>query len=317
MAADIMLAGPGRGRRSRRREPRVWESGPLHTGAGIVPAAQAPVTLPAAAPATHSLMPYLTEPAHLRSAARACMRRASAPGADGLSWAGYRHGFRERLACLADRLRDGTWQPGPLRPVEITTYTGKTFTAVVSTVEDRIVHRAMRAAVDPILDAYALAGWVSGYRPGRSRITAVRQAAAHLASGQHWVVDIDVAGASAGGCADQLVDWLARYVHDGTFLARFRTAVTALPSPLVPGTGLWPVVFQLRLSEVDRQLSGLRVVRFADNYTVFTAGPVEADAALSRLTAALHTVGLAPHPVKSRIRPAGSANPEDLYLIAG
>lgn len=262
-------------------------------------------------------MPYLVGVVHLHRAARACMRRSSAAGADGTSWAQYRQGLRERLADLAGRLRAGTWRPGPLRPVEITAYTGKVFAAVVPTVEDRIVHRAMRAALDPVLDAYALAEWVSGYRPGRNRITAVRQAAAHLAAGYRWVVDVDVAGASAGGTVKQLVDWLAAYVHDGTFLDRFRTALTALPSPLVPGTGLWPVVFQLRLSKVDGQLDGLRVVRFADDYTVFTVGPAEARAALGRVTAALGTVGLAPNPVKSRIRAAGTVNPEDLYLIAG
>jgi RNA-directed DNA polymerase len=289
----------------------------MSTGAGIVPAAQATATLPARAAAAHSLMPYLTGVVHLHRAARACMRRSSAAGADGMSWAAYRQGLRERLADLAERLRTGTWHPGPLRPVEITAYTGKVFIAVVPTVEDRIVHRAMRAALDPILDAQALADWVSGYRPGRNRITAVRQAAAHLAAGHRWIVDVDVAGASAGGTVGQLVDWLAAHVHDGTFLARFRTAISAFPSPLAPGTGLWPVAFQLRLSQVDRQLDGLRVVRFADNYTVFTTGPDDARAALARLTAALSAVGLTPNPVKSRIRAARTVNPEDLYLIAG
>jgi RNA-directed DNA polymerase len=317
VAVDAAPIGPGRGRRSRRGGPRVWGSGPSSGSAGIVPAAQAPVTLPGRTPAVHSLMPCLIDVAHLHRAARACMRRASAPGADGMSWAAYRQGLRDRLAGLAGRLRDGTWHPGPLRSVDITTYTGKVFTAVVPTVEDRIVHRAMRQVIDPILELHALADWVSGYRPGRNRITAVRQAASYLADGYRWIVDVDVAGASAGGTADQFVTWLAAYVHDGTFLARFRTALAGLPTPLAPGSGLWPVAFHLRMSEVDKHLAGLRVVRFADNYTAFATDPDEAHAAHRRLTTALATVGLTAHPGKSRIRAAGSASPEDLYLIAG
>ncbi|MFI5497123.1 hypothetical protein [Actinoplanes sp. NPDC051859] len=119
-------------------------------------------------------MPYLIDPGHLHRAARACMRRSSSPGVDGLSWAQYRQGLRERLAGLAGRLHEGSWVPAPLREVTIDTYTGKTMRAGIPTVEDRIVHRAIRTAVDPILERRAYAPWVSGYRPGRNRLTAVR-----------------------------------------------------------------------------------------------------------------------------------------------
>ncbi|MGH3693462.1 MAG: hypothetical protein ACRDRX_05610 [Pseudonocardiaceae bacterium] len=57
-------------------------------------------TLTDQVPAAHSLMPYLIDPAHLLVAARSGMRRASAPGADGISWGAYRQGLRDRLAEL-------------------------------------------------------------------------------------------------------------------------------------------------------------------------------------------------------------------------
>jgi hypothetical protein len=262
-------------------------------------------------------MPYLTDLPHLLAAARLCMRRAGGPGADGLTWAGYRVGLRERLAALSARLRDGSWQPGPLRPVEITSYTGKVFPAVVPTVEDRIVHRAMRRAVEPILETRVLADWVSAYRPYRNRITALRQADAHTTSGLRWVADVDVAGASTGGTPEQFVDWLAAHVTDGSFLRLFRRAITALPSPLVPGSGLWPVLFHLRLAQADAQLTGWPVVRFADNYLIFAADDAGATAGFAAITAALASVGLHPHPRKSRIRPPHQANTEDLFLIDG
>jgi hypothetical protein len=204
-----------------------------------------------------------------------------------------------------------------VRQVAITTYTGTVFTAVIPTVEDRIVHRAMRAALDPILETAVLAGWVSGYRPRRNRITALRQADAHLAAGRGWVADLDVAGASQGGTVDELVSWLAEHITDGSFLALFGRALAALPSPLAPGSGLWPVVFHLRLARVDAQLGGLAVVRFADNYAAFTPDAVAASQAYGQITAALATVGLQPNTRKSRIRPPHLANPEDLFLIDG
>jgi hypothetical protein len=262
-------------------------------------------------------MPYLTDLPHLAAAARLCMRRAGAPGADGLTWAGYRRGLRDRLVSLSDRLRDGSWQPGALRPVEITSYTGKVFPAVVPTVEDRIVHRAMRRAVEPILDSQVLAEWVSAYRPHRNRITALRQAGVHAAAGRRWVADVDVAGASTGGTPDQFVDWLARHVTDGAFLRLFRRAIAALPSPLAPGSGLWPVLFHLRLAQVDAQLAQWPVVRFADNYLIFALDAPGAAAGFAAVTAALASVGLSPHPRKSRVRPPYLANTEDLFLIDG
>ncbi|MBG6140451.1 reverse transcriptase domain-containing protein [Longispora fulva] len=262
-------------------------------------------------------MPWLVEPRHLLRAARLCMRRAGGPGADGMTWRAFRVDLHHRLADLGQALRAGTWQPGPMRLVEIPAYTGKVFTAVLPTVTDRVVHRAMRQALAGVLETRVLADWVSAYRPRRSRVTALRQAARHRADGFAWVTDLDVAGASAGGDVGELVDWLAAHVADGAFLDRFRTALTGLPSPLMPGSGVWPVVFHLRLSRVDEQLAGLRVVRFADNYAVFSVDEPAAVAAFEQVTAALAAVGLAANARKSRIRPPAHALIEDLFLIDG
>lgn len=318
MAANtVSPGGLGRGRRSRRTGPRVSGSGPEVRSGRIVPAVQAPSTIVHPPPVAHSLMPYLVDVRHLTAAARLCMRRASAPGVDGLTWADYRRGLRDRLTALAEQLRAGNWTPDPLREVAITSYAGKVFTAAIPTVEDRIVHRAMRLALDPILDQRVLHDWVSAYRPGRNRITALRQADAHVGAGRPWLADIDVAGASAGGSAGQFVDWLAEHVTDGTFLAVFRRALLGLPTPLVPGSGLWPVLFHLRLSQVDALLDGRAVVRFADNYIAFTTSRAEAAEAFDAITTALALVDLRPHPRKSSIRPPHLANPEDLFLIDG
>lgn len=264
---------------------------------------------------SHSLMPLLFGPAQLYRAARACMRRSSAPGADGVTWAGYRRGLKTNLADLGEALRTGVWQPGPLREVVVATYTGKQFPISIPTVADRIVHRAMRAAIEPILEAAVFADWVAGYRPGRNRIDAVRAAAEHVSSGLRAVADIDVERASAGSTAAEVTEWLAEHVSDGVFLAAFRTALAGLPEPLAPGSGLAPLLINLRLSRVDRHLGGLQVVRFADNYCAFAASTDAAGLAFARITGALEDEGLRPNPFKSRVRPA--ANPEDLFLIAG
>jgi RNA-directed DNA polymerase len=260
-------------------------------------------------------MPLVYGEAHLRRAARACMRRCSAPGADGATWADWRDGAGARIAALSEALRAATWTPAPLRPVLITNYFGKQFPVYVPTAGDRIVHRAMRNAVEPVLEERAFRDWVSGYRPRRNRITTLSQVMDHMEAGRTIVADIDVARTSAGATAQEVTGWLADYVTDGTFLALFRTVLSGLPEPIVPGTGLAPLLINLRLSRVDARLDGLAVVRFADNYCLLAATPAAAEDAFAQAAAALAAEGLQPNARKSRIR--GHANPEDLFLLEG
>lgn len=195
----------------------------------------------------HSLMPLLDEK-RLRTALRQCGRRTSAPGVDRMTLAELRRRAAELLPRLAEQLAEGTWQPGPVREVPIPTYTGKPMTVCVPTMIDRLVHRALRNAIEPIIEAQVLTDWVSGFRPRRNRITALRHAAAHIEAGFHAVADVDVASVSEGATVEQVVDWCAQHVHDGAFLDRVRGALAAMPYPIAPGSGLAPLLINLRLS---------------------------------------------------------------------
>ncbi|WP_297537995.1 reverse transcriptase domain-containing protein [Amycolatopsis sp.] len=259
-------------------------------------------------------MPLLSEQ-HLRKALRQGGRRGSSSGADGMTWASLRREASGLLPLLAHQLVDGTWQPGPLREIEIPTYTGKRMPTFVPPVLDRLVHRAMRNAIEPILEARAFQDWVSGFRPHRNRITALRQAAEYRHAGYRWVADLDVASVSLGATVDEAINWAAEHIHDGTFLARLRTALAAMPEPIAPGSGLAPMLINLRLSQVDRSVGGLRVVRFADNYAVFARTQQEAEEAFWAISDALLRMRLRPNETKSRIR--ADANVEDLFLIGG
>jgi RNA-directed DNA polymerase len=258
----------------------------------------------------HSLMPLLTDPQRLKRAARGCMRAASSPGVDGVTWRAYRTELNDRIDELARRLRDGSWEPGPIRLVQW--HTGeKILTVAIPTVEDRIVHRALRCCVEPILNAYAYPEWMFGWRPRQGRVHALRYAQQHGIPSPCWVADIDITRATAGGTVDEAVDWLAEWVHDGGFLATVRTALDGLPTPLAPGSGLSPLLTNLRLARIDRALKAFTVIRVTDNYVIFTANQTEAQAAFEHLAKVLAAHGLAPHPTKSKV---WQPNLEDLFL---
>ncbi|WP_233570960.1 RNA-directed DNA polymerase [Nocardiopsis sp. Huas11] len=212
--------------------------------------------------AAHSLMPLLTQVRWLKRAARSCMRRPGAPGPDGLTWTDYRDGLDARLRQLAERLADHAWAPVAPRLVSWPSW-GKELRICVPTVEDRIVHRALRQAAEPVLDRDAYPPWLFGWRPRRGRVEAVAAAASHIEVGRCWVADLDVAKVTAGAKTEEIVTALAEHIHDGPFLATMRTALDALPSPLYPGSGLSPMLTNVRLLGVDRHeaLHGLEVVR--------------------------------------------------------
>ncbi|MFE0023386.1 Retron-type reverse transcriptase [Amycolatopsis sp. NPDC059021] len=268
------------------------------------------MTGPPALPQAHSLMPLLTDRRRLKHAARGCMRTTSSPGADGMTWREYRAGLDERLQHLAARLQNGTWRPGPTR--EITWDSdGKTLTVAIPMVEDRIVHRALRHCAEPILEAHAYPDWLFGWRLGRTRVHALTYAQQHGITSPCWVADVDVTRATAGGTTEQAVGWLAEWIHDGSFLHLVRQALDGLPSPLAPGSGLTPLLTNLRLLQVDRALAAHTVVRVTDNYAIFCSDRDAAHTAYQMLTEALAVHDLAPHPRKSKVwRP----NFEDLFL---
>ena len=268
------------------------------------------VTRPAR-PAPHSLMPRVTDPARLKRAARELMRRSGSPGADDVSWAQYREGLDERIAALSGRLRDGTWSPGPVRALSIPSW-GKTLPLAIPPGEDRIVHRAVRLAAEPVLEAAgAYPPWMYGWRPRAGRVEALAAATVHLAAGRTWVADLDVAAATSGATPADVMSWTARWISDGSFLRLVRLVTASLPAPLSPGSGLTPMLTNLRLAEADQRLARLPVIRFTDNYTVFCASRGKAWHAAGRITAALAAAGLRPNQAKSKI---WQPNPEDLYL---
>jgi RNA-directed DNA polymerase len=259
---------------------------------------------------THSLMPLLVHPRHLTQAARGCMRTTSSPGADGITWHDYRGGLHDRLAHLAARLRDGSWRPGPVRQVSWPS-ADKRLCVAIPTVEDRIVHRAIRRCVEPILEAHAYPDWMFGWRPGQGRIHALTHAQHQGITSPCWVADIDIAHATAGGTVEQTVGWLAQWIHDGSLLTIVRHALEGLPSPLAPGSGLTPLLTNLRLLRIDHTLTEITIVRVTDNYVIFCTGRHEAQRAFDHLAHVLSASGLQPNPAKSKIwRP----NLEDLFL---
>jgi RNA-directed DNA polymerase len=262
----------------------------------------------------HSLLGQLADPKRLKRAARESMRRGSGPGADAVTWRRYRANLDARIHALALSIRSGTWCPTDPRRTVIHTFTGKPLHLAIPTVEERIVHRAIRRILDPILERDAFSDFVSGFRPRRNRLTSVRQACRYLSENRNFVVDVDVTDAGTGVTTNSIIDLLHQWISDGAFLHIIRTALSALPQPIFPGGGLTPTLVTLMLTPLDKAVAHMKVVRFTDNYTVFCRTYAEAQDTLDTLIATGKAYGIQ-FTEKQTIH--NDPNPEDLYLFGG
>ena len=129
---------------------------------------------------------------NLTAAYKRVIRNGGAPGVDGMTVEDLQVLPREHVTRIWEQLRNGTYQPQPVRRVDIPKPGGKgTRTLGIPTVMDRLIQQALLQKLQPIFDPTFSEGSF-GFRPGRSAHQAVLAAREHIAAGYRWVVDSDL-----------------------------------------------------------------------------------------------------------------------------
>jgi RNA-directed DNA polymerase len=147
-----------------------------------------------------------------------CRANGGAPGADGQSFADIDACGAERwLDELAEELRNGTYQPRPVRRVYIPKPDGKQRPLGIPCIKDRVAQMAAVLVLEPIFEA-DLEPEQHAYRPGRSALDAVRQAERLLRTGHTEVVDADLSGYFDSIPHHELMKSVSRRISDGRLL---------------------------------------------------------------------------------------------------
>jgi len=205
------------------------------------------------------------------------VRNQGAAGVDGMTVDDLMPYCREHGSRIREALLTGTYQPEPVRKVEIPKPGGKGMrTLGIPTVLDRLIQQALLQVLQPIFDpTFSDASF--GFRPGRSTHQAVRRARDHIAAGYRWTVDMDLEKFFDRVNHDVLMSRVARRVKDKKVLLLIRRFLQAgmmeggLVSPRAEGTPqggpLSPLLSNILLDELDKELErrGHRFVRYADD----------------------------------------------------
>lgn len=222
-------------------------------------------------------------------------RNKGAPGVDGMTVEQLGAYLKEHWPRIREELLNGTYQPQPVRKVDIPKPGGKgTRTLGIPTVLDRFIQQALLQGLQPIFDPMFSDGSF-GFRPGRGTHQAVLRARAYAAEGWQWVVDLDLEKFFDRVNHDVLMARVARRVKDKRVLLIIRRYLQAgmmdggLVSSRDEGTPqggpLSPLLSNVLLDELDKELEqrGHRFVRYADDCNVY----VKSEAAGKRVLASL------------------------------
>src|SRR5215469_3488824 len=230
---------------------------------------------------TERLMEEVCEWENCKQALQRVKANKGSPGVDGMTVDELPEYLKQHGLEIGEQLRNGTYQPQPVRRVEIPKPDGQGVRKLgIPTALDRFIQQAVMQVLqkrwDPTFSEHSY-----GFRPGRSAKQAVHEAQRYIAEGHSWVIDLDLEKFFDRVTHDRLMAAVAECVADKRMLKLIRAFLEAggmedgLVSPVDEGTPqggpLSPLLSNLVLDELDRELErrGHHFVRYADDCNIY------------------------------------------------
>jgi RNA-directed DNA polymerase len=137
------------------------------------------------------VMEAVCERENLREALKRVQANQGSPGIDGMTVEQLPEYLKQHWPARREQLQSGTYQPQPVKRVEIPKPDGGVRKLGIPTVLDRFIQQAVQQVLqrqwDPTFSEHSY-----GFRPKRSAQQAVARAQQYIAEGFTWVVDLDL-----------------------------------------------------------------------------------------------------------------------------
>jgi RNA-directed DNA polymerase len=218
--------------------------------------------------------------ANLLKALERVERNKGAAGVDGIQVEELAEHLKKHWPSIRAKLEAGSYQPSPVKRVEIPKAQGGVRQLGIPTVQDRLIQQAMHQVRSEEYEA-RFSENSYGFRPGRSAHDAVKAARGHIEAGYEWVVDLDLAKFFDRVNHDRLMARLKRDIEDKRVLKlvneylKAGVMVNGIVMETKEGTPqggpLSPLLSNIVLDELDRELEkrGHRFVRYADDCNIY------------------------------------------------
>ena len=267
---------------------------------------------------TERLMEEVCELENCKQALQRVKANKGSPGIDGMTVEELPEYLKQHGLTIGEQLRQGSYQPQPVRRVEIEKPDGGGMRKLgIPTALDRFVQQAVLQVLqkgwDPTFSEHS-----HGFRPGRSAKQAVQEAQQYIAAGYRWVVDLDLEKFFDRVNHDRLMAAVAKRVADKRMLKLIRAFLEAggmengLVSPVDEGTPqggpLSPLLSNLVLDELDRELErrGHRFVRYADDCNIYVGSERAGQRVMESITSFItHRLKLKVNQAKSAVARPG------------
>ncbi len=251
------------------REPQRGES------------ASAVVRTTALSDTSETLMEQIVASRNMQRAWQNVNANRGAPGPDGITLEEFEATFAAHWPSVRQHLLEGTYEPAPARRKSIPKPDGTERHLGIPNVQDRVIQQAILQVLTPIFDP-SFSESSFGFRPQRSAHGAALQVQRHIRDGYRECVDMDLSKFFDRVQHDVLLVRVARKVRDKRLLrliGRYLRAGVMVDAQLQPshegtmqGGPLSPLLANILLDDFDKELEhrGLRFVRYADDFLVFT-----------------------------------------------
>ena len=196
---------------------------------------------------------------------------------------------------LRQSILEGTYNPQPVRRVEIPKSSGGKRRLGIPTVVDRVIQQAIAQVLSPIYER-RFSEHSYGFRPGKSAKQAVLKCKETIEAGYTWTVDIDLAKYFDTVNHSKLMRLLSATIKDGRVLSligkylksgvMIQGVVAETEEGCPQGGNLSPLLSNIMLNELDIELTkrGLKFCRYADDANIYVKSRKAAERVMRSIT---------------------------------